>query len=98
MERVRKIGVKVRIIPGILPITNYQTLLRFCNTCGANISQGVHDIFKPLDGDDEATYKAGVRFAIEQCNDLLQGGAPGLHFFSLNKVEPTREILNGIKR
>lgn len=98
VERVRKIGVKVRIIPGILPITNYQTLLRFCNTCGANISQRVHDIFKPLDGDDEATYKAGVRFAIEQCNDLLQGGAPGLHFFSLNKVEPTREILNGIKR
>ncbi len=97
-ERVRKIGVTVRIIPGILPITNYQQLLRFCNTCGATISQRVHDIFKPLDGDDEATYKAGIEFTVEQCNELLEGGAPGLHFYTLNKVDPTREILSRIKR
>ena len=98
LERVRKIGVKVRIIPGILPVTDYQTLLRFCNTCGSTIPQRVHDIFKPLDGDAEATYKTGVEFAVEQCNELLEGGAPGLHFFTLNKVDPTREILNKIKR
>jgi len=98
LERVRKIGVTVRIIPGIIPITNYQQLLRFCKTCGATIPQRVHDIFKPLDGDAEATYKAGVRFTVEQCNELLEGGAPGLHFYTLNKVEPTREILNKIKR
>jgi len=88
----------VRVLPGILPITNYQQLLRFCNTCGATIPQRVHDIFKPLDGNDEATYKAGVEFAGEQCNELLEGGAPGLHFYTLNKVDPTREILNKIKR
>ena len=58
----------------------------------------VHDIFKPLDGDAEATYKAGVQFAVEQCNELLEGGAPRLHFYTLNKVDPTREILNKIKR
>ncbi len=98
LERVRKIGVTVRIIPGILPITNYQQLLRFCNICGATISQRVHDIFRPLDGDDEATYKAGLEFTIEQCNELLEGGAPGLHFYTLNKVGPTREILSRIKR
>ncbi|GAH98007.1 unnamed protein product, partial [marine sediment metagenome] len=98
LERVRKIGVTVRIIPGIIPITNYQQLLRFCKTCGATIPQRVHDIFKPLDGDAEATYKAGVQFAVEQCNELLEGGAPGLHFYTLNKVDPTREILNKIKR
>lgn len=98
LERVRRIGVEVRIIPGILPITNYQTLLKFCKTCGATIPQKVHDIFRPLDGNDEATYKAGVEFAIKQCNELLEGGAPGLHFYTLNKVDPTREILNRIKR
>jgi len=98
MERTKKIGVNVRIIPGIIPITNYQTLLRFCKTCGATIPQKVHDIFKPLDGDAEATYKAGVEFVVEQCNQLFEGGAPGLHFYSLNKVEPTREILSKIKR
>lgn len=97
LERVKKIGVRVRIFPGIIPITDYQVLLRFCSTCGATIPQRVHDIFKPLDGDAEATYKAGVKFAVEQCNDLLEGGAPGLHFFALNKVEPTREIVSKIK-
>jgi methylenetetrahydrofolate reductase (NADPH) len=98
LARLRKIGVTTRIIPGILPITDYQTLVRFCNTCGATIPQRVHDIFKPLDGDTEATYKTGVDFAVEQCNELLASGAPGLHFFTLNKLEPTREILNKIKR
>jgi len=98
LERIRKLGVKARIIPGIIPITDYQILLRFCSTCGATIPQRVHDIFKPLDGDAEATYEAGVEFAVEQCNELLGGGAPGLHFYTLNKVEPTREILNKIKR
>ncbi len=98
LERIRKIGVTVRVLPGILPITNYQQLLRFCNTCGATIPQRVHHIFKPLDGNDEATYKIGVEFAVEQCNELLEGGAPGLHFYTLNKVDPTREILNKIKR
>jgi len=97
LERVRRIGVTVRIIPGILPITDYQALLRFCSTCGATIPQRVHDIFKPLDGDAEATYRAGIQFAVEQCNDLLEGGAPGLHFYTLNKVDPTRRILNKIK-
>ena len=97
VERVRKIGVTVRIIPGILPITDYQRLLRFCNTCGATIPQRVHDRFRPLDGNDEASYKAGVEFTVEQCNELLEGGAPGLHFYTLNKLDPTRDILNKIK-
>lgn len=98
LDRAKKVGVGVRIIPGIIPITNYKTLIRFCNTCGATIPDRVHDIFRPLDGNDEATYKAGVDFVVEQCNDLLKGGAPGLHFYSLNKVNPTKEILSKINR
>jgi len=98
LERVRKTGITARIIPGIILITDYQQLLRFCKTCGAIIPQQVHEIFKPLDGDAEATYKAGVRFTVKQCNELLEGGAPGLHFFTLNKVDPTREILSKIER
>jgi len=98
LERLKKIGVNVRVLPGIITITNYQTLLRFCKTCGATIPQKVHDIFKPLDGDVEATYKAGVEFAVNQCKELLEGGSPGLHFYALNKVEPTREVLSKIKR
>jgi len=97
-ERLKKIGVGVRVIPGILPITNYKTLLRFCERCGAIIPQQVHNLFKPLDGDDEATHKAGVEFAVKQCNELLEGGAPGLHFFTLNKIEPTLEIFQKIRK
>jgi len=98
VERTKRVGVNVRILPGIIPITNYQKLLKFCAMCGATIPQKIHDIFKPLDGDDEATYKAGVDFVVEQCKGLLAGGAPGLHFYSLNKVEPTKEILSKIRR
>ena len=98
LERTKKAGINIRILPGIITITDYQVLLRFCKTCGATIPQKVHDIFKPLDGNKEATYAAGVKFAVEQCNDLLRGGAPGLHFYALNKVEPTKEVLSKINR
>ena len=98
LKRASKVGVNVRILPGIITITDYKVLLKFCGTCGATIPQKVHDIFKPLDGNKEATYKAGVEFAVKQCKELLDGGAPGLHFYALNKIDPTREVLNRIKR
>ena len=97
LERTKKVGVNARIFPGMLTITNYKTLLRFCATCGATIPEKVHDIFKPLADNPEATYKAGVDFAVDQCRELLKGGAPGLHFYSLNKVEPTREVINRVR-
>ncbi|MEA3560938.1 MAG: methylenetetrahydrofolate reductase [Candidatus Omnitrophota bacterium] len=94
LERVRKIGITQRIIPGILPITDYRGLIKFCDNCGATIPKEIHDIFKPLADDRQATYKAGVEFALKQCSALLDGGVPGLHFFTLNKIDPAREILN----
>ena len=97
LDRTKKAGVNVRIIPGILPITDYKTLIKFCDTCGATIPDKVHEIFRPLSEDKEATYKAGVEFAIKQCKELIGGGAPGLHFFSLNKINPTKEILEAVR-
>jgi len=98
IKRVKKIGVNVRIIPGILPIINYEGLVKFCSNCGATIPKIVRDIFEPIKNDEQATYKAGVEFAVRQCRDLLDKGAPGLHFYTLNRVEPVREILRNIKR
>ena len=98
LERLKKVGVNVRVLPGILPITSYQGLLKFCNICGTTIPQKIHGIFKPLDGNDEATYKAGVDFAVAQCQELLNGGAPGIHFFTLNKVNPTKDIWERLER
>ncbi len=92
LKRLRNERVNVRVLPGILPITSYEGLLKFCNICGATITQEVHDIFKSLSNDNEATRKAGIELAVKQCQNLLDRGAPGLHFFTLNKIEPTKEI------
>jgi methylenetetrahydrofolate reductase (NADPH) len=97
IQRLKKAGVRNRIIPGILPVTNYEKLVNFCSNCGAGILQEVHDIFQPIKDDEGATRKAGVEFAVKQCRALLDNGAPGLHFYTLNKVEPVREILKNIK-
>lgn len=95
--RLRKIGVKNRIIPGILPITNYDGLVNFCSNCAASIPKIVRDIFEPIKNDENATYKAGFEFAVKQCQGLLDGGAPGLHFYTLNKINPVKEILSLLK-
>jgi len=84
--------VKIPILPGVLPITNYRKLLKFCDTCGAYICWDVHKIFAPIASDIEETVKRGARYTINQCEDLLERGAPGIHFYSLNKTEPVRTI------
>lgn len=98
VKRLRGTGVTNRIIPGILPITNYRNLVRFCARCGAQVPQKVHDIFGPLQDDSDATYAEGIKFVERQCRELLSGGAPGLHFFTLNRTDPAREILQNIHR
>lgn len=97
IKRLRRIGVHVRVIPGILPITNYDNLLRFCSMCGATVTDEVKRMFAPLQDDPDATLKAGIEFAVHQCQELLDGGAPGIHFYCLNKVHPTDTILTAIR-
>jgi methylenetetrahydrofolate reductase (NADPH) len=97
LERVSTAGVNVPIIPGVLPITDYQKLLRFCDTCGAYICREVHKIFAPVAHDIEETVARGTRYAIEQSGDLLRRGAPGIHFYCLNKAEPVRTIWQQLK-
>lgn len=98
VKRLRKLGVNARIIPGILPITNYPSLIRFCSLCGATVTDEVKKIFEPIADDKEATLKAGIQFAVRQCRGLLDGGAPGLHFYCLNKVSPTDKILAEVRQ
>ena len=93
VRRLHAMGVRVRVIPGILPITNYESLVRFCKGCGTSIPQKVHDIFRPIADDKEKTLQAGIEFAVRQCKGLLAFGAPGLHFYTLNKLEPVATIL-----
>jgi len=92
LERTARAGVNVRIIPGVLPVTDYDKLVRFAERCGAYICDLVHETFAPLRGDPEMTARAGGEYAARQCEDLLRRGAPGIHFYSLNQVEPVRTV------
>lgn len=97
VKRLRKLGVTARVLPGILPITDYNSLLRFCNLCGAAVTEELKRTFEPIKDDKEKTLEAGIKFAVKQCRGLLDGGAPGLHFYALNKFHPVDTILSQVK-
>ncbi len=97
VTRLREVGVKKRILPGIIPIANYKTILQFAQRDKITVTDEVKAIFEPIQDDPEATAQAGIQFAIRQCRELLAGGAPGIHFYALNKSEAVTEILNALK-
>ena len=101
LDRALNAGIQVPLIPGVLPITDYHRLLTFAETCGAYICEEVHRIFRPVSHDIEETVNQGIRYSLAQCEYLLDRGAPGIHFYCLNRVEPIRTIwrnlLNRVK-
>jgi methylenetetrahydrofolate reductase (NADPH) len=93
IERADRAGIRIPIIPGIMPITNVNQVKRFTRMCGASIPESLLLELESVDGDGEAVMKIGVRHAVEQCRDLLQQGVPGIHFYTLNKSSATQAIL-----
>ena len=92
VERVRGRGVDIPVVPGIMPITNYAQLSRFSNMCGAEIPRWLRLRLADF-GDDKASIKAfGVDFIAGLSQNLLDQGAPGLHFYTLNNAEVTMAI------
>lgn len=92
MESAEKLGITVPVVPGIMPITNYTQLSRFSEMCGAEIPRWIRLKLASY-GDDSASIKAfGLDVVTDLCDQLLAGGAPGLHFYSMNQVEPTTQI------
>jgi len=98
LERTDRAGVNVRIIPGVLPITDYDKLLNFAAKCGTSIGSTVHDTFAPLRDHPEAMIQRGREYALRQCEDLLHRGAPGIHFYCLNRIEPVRTIWREVEQ
>ena len=97
VERVQKLGVDIPIVPGIMPITNYSKLARFSDACGAEIPRWVRKQLEAY-GDDSASIQAfGEQVITEMCERLLHGGAPGLHFYTLNQAEPSLAVWNNLK-
>jgi len=91
-DAARTLGVDVPIVAGIMPITNYTQLMRFSDMCGAEIPRWVRLKLASF-GDDSASIKAfGVDVVTALCERLIAGGAPGLHFYSMNQAVPTMAV------
>ncbi|WP_348750479.1 methylenetetrahydrofolate reductase [NAD(P)H] [Pseudomonas rhodesiae] len=97
VERVRALGVDIPIVPGIMPITNYSKLARFSDACGAEIPRWVRKQLEAYGDDVKSIQAFGEQVITEMCERLLQGGAPGLHFYTLNQAEPSLAIWNNLK-
>lgn len=97
VDRVRQAGVDIPIIPGIMPITNYSKLARFSDACGAEIPRWIRKQLEAYGDDMESIQTFGAQVITEMCEKLLAGGAPGLHFYTLNQAEPSLAIWDNLK-
>ncbi len=88
-DRVRAAGVEIPLIPGIMPITNFANLVRFSDACGAEIPRWIRKQVAAFGDDSVSIQQFGEEVVTRLCRQLLDGGAPGLHFYSMNQAEPT---------
>lgn len=92
LDACQKAGIDKPIYAGIMPITNYQNLARFSMNCGAEIPRWLRYKLEGY-GNDQASIQAfGTEYVTELCNNLIAAGAPGIHFYTMNQVEPTKAI------
>ncbi len=97
VEEARAAGIRVPIMPGIMPITNFGQIKRFTEMCGASIPETLERELEQRADDPEAVTELGVAYATLQCSELLARGAPGIHFYTLNKSPATRAILAALR-
>ncbi|ROR98914.1 5,10-methylenetetrahydrofolate reductase (NAD(P)) [Sinobacterium caligoides] len=96
MERCQQAGIEQPIYPGVMPITNFSNLCRFSANCGAEIPRWLKQRVDSFGDDQQAIEEWGVEFISRLSERLLAGGAPGIHFYTMNQVEPTRSIWNNL--
>ena len=97
VDRARAAGITVPIVPGIMPITNYEQICRFTSLCGATIPPRLRAELESCKGDPAALVDLGVAFTALQCSDLLARGAPGLHFYTLNRSPAVRAVVAALR-
>ncbi len=91
-DRCEEIGITAPIVPGILPVTNLTQIRRISNLCGAHLSPRLVRRLEVFDSDDEGQYAVGVYYAARQAEELIAQGAPGIHFYVLNKSRAAAHI------
>ena len=96
IEACDKSSIRIPIIPGITPIMNYQKLMQFSNACGAEIPLWLHKHLKTYSDDPIALQEIGIEFVTKLCHSLLKNGVNELHFYTLNRAEPTQRIIQNL--
>lgn len=97
VEYLRARGVTIPIVPGILPVISATQTQKFATMCGAQMPPALLERIAACAEDDQAVVELGIQYAIEQCTELLQGGAPGVHFYTLNKAHSTTRVVEGLR-
>ncbi|MBV8085211.1 MAG: methylenetetrahydrofolate reductase [NAD(P)H] [Chloroflexi bacterium] len=95
VERARVAGIQQPIVPGVLPVLSLPQIERFTSLCGATIPAALRVRLEAC-GDDAEVVQAGIDWAVEQCVALLEGGAPGIHFYTLNRSQSVKAILESL--
>ena len=90
------LGVRVPLVPGVIPILSAPGIIKFTQKCGAKIPQSLRSKLDELTDNDEAVAEFGIEYATRQCEELLRAGAPGLHFYTLNKSRSTVQVLKNL--
>ncbi len=96
MDECRKQGIDKPVIPGIMPILNFPNLVRFSDNCGADIPRWLRQRMEGFGDDQDSVRAFGEDVVTRLCERLLEGGAPGFHFYTMNRSEPTLSILRNL--
>lgn len=97
VERARRAGINIPIVPGIMPITNFEQIHRFVRLCGATVPMRLAMQLEKVKDNPEALMQLGVAHATVQCVELLARGVPGIHFYTLNRSPATRMIVGALR-
>ena len=97
-DRCEAIGIRVPIVPGILPVVSYKQIARIASLCGARLPKKFREALKAEGDDTEGQFNVGVEFATAQVQQLIDGGVAGVHFYVLNKSRATARVLSSVSR
>ena len=97
VEAARERGIDVPILAGVIPVASFAQTKRICDLCNASIPSRLEEAFEAAGGDERAEFEMGIAYASQQCAELLLGGAPGIHFYALNRAPATRAVLGALR-
>jgi methylenetetrahydrofolate reductase (NADPH) len=98
VERARAAGIGVPLVPGIMPVTNWPQIERITTLSGNQVPAPLREALEAVRHDEQAAMAVGIEWATRQCAGLLRGGAPGIHFYTLNRSPATRAIFESLRR